>query len=223
MSTENIVNAEIRTDRGKGASRRLRRDGKLPGIVYGAGDEPISLTLDHNKMVQNTDSESFYSQILTLDVEGKSMRVIVRDLHRHPYKRLLMHIDFMRVSENELIQISVPLHYMGEEDCVGVKLGGGIINHVETEVLVSCLPKDLPEFIEVDLSQLNIGESVHLSDLIFPEGVTSVDLSHGEDHDKGLASVHLARVSTEDDEDSDTAAETTEDTDESDTSDKEDA
>ena len=221
MSTEYIVNAEIRTDRGKGASRRLRRDGKLLGIVYGAGDEPISLTLDHNKMIQNTESESFYSQILTLDVEGKSMRVIVRDLHRHPYKRLLMHIDFMRVSENELIQISVPLHYMGEEDCVGVKLGGGIINHVETEVLVSCLPKDLPEFLEVDLSQLNVGESVHLSDLIFPEGVTSVDLSHGEDHDKGLASVHLARVSTDDD--SDTAAETAEDTDESDTSDKEDA
>lgn len=221
MSTKNIVNADVRTDQGKGASRRLRRDGKLPAIVYGGGDESVSLTLDHNQMIQNAETESFYSQILTLNVEDKSMQVIVRDLHRHPYKRLLMHIDFMRVKADELIQISVPLHYMGEEDCVGVKLGGGIINHVETEVLVSCLPKDLPEFIEVDLSELNVGESVHLSDVIFPEGVTSVDLSHGEDHDKGLASVHLARTSTDDD-DSD-AAETTEDAADGDVSDKEDA
>ena len=221
MSTKNIVNADVRTDQGKGASRRLRRDGKLPAIVYGGGDESVSLTLDHNQMIQNAETESFYSQILTLNVEDKSMQVIVRDLHRHPYKRLLMHIDFMRVKADELIQISVPLHYMGEEDCVGVKLGGGIINHVETEVLVSCLPKDLPEFIEVDLSELNVGESVHLSDVIFPEGVTSVDLSHGEDHDKGLASVHLARTSTDDD-DSD-AAETTDDAADGDVSDKEDA
>ena len=194
MSEEIVIHAEVRTDAGKGASRRLRRENKLPAVVYGGGGEPVSLTLDHNEMVRYSEFEHFYSQVLMLNTGGTSEKVILRDLQRHPYKRLLMHMDFLRVREDQEVQVNLPIHFIGEEECVGVKMGGGAISHIETEILVSCLPKNQPEFLEVDLSQLELGESILISDVTLPEGVISVDLTHGEDHDRAIASVHTTRV-----------------------------
>lgn len=194
MSLSFTLNAESRSDLGKGASRRLRRVNGVPAVVYGGEGEAQSITLKHNEMEKNLSQEAFYSHILDLVVDGgKAEQVILRDVQRHPYKRLIMHMDFQRVSADQAIHVLVPLHFINEEDCVGVKQGGGSISHVETEVNVSCLPKDLPEFIEVDLANVNVGESVHLSDIQFPAGVTSVELSHGEDHDQAVAAVHAAR------------------------------
>lgn len=207
MSEEIVIHAEVRTDAGKGASRRLRRENKLPAVVYGGGGEAVSLTLDHNEMVRYSEFEHFYSQVLTLNTGDASEKVILRDLQRHPYKRLLMHMDFLRVREDQEVQVNLPIHFIGEDECVGVKVGGGAISHIETEILVSCLPKNLPEFLEVDLSQLELGESIHISDVTFPEGVISVDLTHGEDHDRAIASVHTTRVSKLDGEEEEDGAE----------------
>jgi len=195
MSTDFVINAEQREDQGKGASRRLRRAGLVPGIVYGAGKEPAPIALKHNELIKNLEHEAFYSQILTLNVGKESEQVVLRDLQRHPAKPVILHIDLQRISANEKLHAHIPLHFINEEGCVGVKTEGGSLSHVQIEVEVACLPKDLPEFIELDVSELHVGETLHLSDLPLPEGVEIIELAHG--HDNAVVAVHKARGAAE--------------------------
>ena len=187
------LNAEPRTDMGKGASRRLRRAGKVPAIMYGGGKDPESLTLSHNEVLRNLEHEAFYSHILTVKVGASETSVILRDMQRHPSKPIVMNMDLQRISAREKLKTNVPLHFIGEETAVGVK-AGGLVSHELTEVAVECLPKDLPEFIEVDISALDIGDSIHLSELSVPDGVTLTELARGEDHDLSVVSIHARRA-----------------------------
>jgi large subunit ribosomal protein L25 len=181
------IEAEVRTDLGKGASRRLRHANKVPAIIYGGGKDPQSLTLNHNELILHLEHEAFYSHILSVKVNGKPQKAVLRDVQRHPAKALILHIDFLRVSEKESLKMSIPLHFTNEEKCEGVKMGGGQISHLVTQVEVQCLAKDLPEYIEVDMTPLDLGESYHLSDLKLPEGVELTELAHG--HDLAVVSV----------------------------------
>lgn len=192
------INANLRDVQGKGASRRLRRAGLVPGVVYGGGDDPVNIQFEHNDLYQHTQHEAFYSHILNLTVDGKSQRVVLRDMQRHPFKPSINHIDFQRINENKALTMRVPLHYINEEQCVGVKVSGGIISHLITELEISCLPKDLPEYIEVDVLELEMGSALHLSDLKVPEGVEIAALMHGGDSAQPVVSVHAPRVETED-------------------------
>jgi len=191
------VIAEPRESVGKGASRRLRRTGKVPGIVYGTGKDAEMITIDQNAIGHQLDNEAFYSSILNLNIGKDSQKVVLKDLQRHPYKRLILHIDFQRIDAKEKLNMRVPLHFINEESCVGVKTGGGVISHIMTDLEISCLPKDLPEFIEVDLAELELNESVHLADLKLPEGVEIYALAHGGDDSQPVASVHTPRVEAE--------------------------
>jgi len=193
------LNAESRTDTGKGASRRLRHAGKVPAIIYGGNKDPEALTLSHNELLRNLEHEAFYSHILTIRTGGSTTSAILRDLQRHPSKPLVLHVDLQRVSANEALRTQVPLHITGEDTCPGIKAGGQVY-HDQTEVEVECLPKDLPEFIEVDISGLNVGDTLHLSDLKVPEGVTLLELARGEDHDLGVVSIHVKRGGGEEEE-----------------------
>jgi large subunit ribosomal protein L25 len=175
------IAAVTRTDRGKGASRRLRREGKLPGVVYGGHADPVAVTLDHNDMVLHCAHEAFYSHILTLKLDGKVERVVLKDMQRHVYKPRILHMDFQRVSETEALTMRVPLHFINEERCVGVKMGGGSIAHQISDLEITCLPKDLPEFIEVDLEPMNVGDTLHLGELKLPAGVQVASILHGGD------------------------------------------
>ena len=197
MSVDFTVEAQARADMGKGASRRLRHQGLVPGIVYGASKDPQSIALDHNKVIQHIEHEAFFSHILELSVDGKSEKVVVKDMQRHPSKRAVLHMDFLRVSDKEAIRMQVPLHFTGEDIAPGVKTGGGIVSHLITDVEISCLPSDLPEFIEVDMSAMNVGDSLHLSDIQLPKGVELVELSHGEEHDSAIANIHVPRAAVE--------------------------
>lgn len=202
MNQEFILDAELRSDKGKGASRRLRRDKKVPGIIYGGNIEPLNITLGHNQVMHRLDNEAFYSHVLTVKVDGKSQEVILRDVQRHPARPIIMHMDFQRVSKDRAIHVHVPLHFLNEEKCEGVKQGGGVISKILVEVEVSCLPQNLPEYIEVDLIDLGVGGSIHLSELKLPEGVTLLALSHGNiaEHDTAVVSVHKPRGSLEEEE-----------------------
>jgi large subunit ribosomal protein L25 len=190
------LNAEPRTDTGKGASRRLRHAGKIPAIMYGGNKDPESLILDHNEVIRSLEHEAFYSHILTIKVGGTETRAVMRDLQRHPSKPFVQHMDLQRVSESEKIRMHVPLHFLGEETAPGVK-AGGMVSHEIIEVEVECLPKDLPEYIEVDVSGLNVGDSLHLSDLVMPAGATLLELARGEGHDLGVVSIHAKRGAEE--------------------------
>ena len=191
------LNAEPRGDMGKGASRRLRRDGKLPGVVYGSKKDAMPITLKHNDVFHQLQNEAFYSHILTLNIGKDREQVILKDLQRHPYKPTVLHIDFQRIDEKEKLTIRIPIHFINAGKCIGVKLGGGVISHIMNEIEISCLPKDLPEFIEVDLENVNVGEAVHLGDLKLPEGVESYALIHGGDVEQPIATVHIPRVAEE--------------------------
>ena len=194
MTEQIVLRAEFREDLGKGASRRLRRlSDKVPGILYGGGIDPVPLSLVARDLSKAMQEEAFFSQILALSVGDKTQACVLRDLQRHPATDNVQHIDFLRIREDMPVQIHVPLHYINEDNCVGVKLGGGRIAHNLIELEVSCLPKDLPEFIEVDVEALDVGDSIHLSDVELPEGVTIVALALGEDHDIPVVSV-TARV-----------------------------
>ena len=188
------LNAEPRTDVGKGASRRLRRTGKVPGILYGADKETTMISLVHNDLMHQLEHEAFFSHILTIKLNGGSEKVVLKDLQRHPYKASLLHIDFQRVSESEELTMRIPLHFLNEDKCPGVKTGGGVISHIMTELEISCLPKDLPEYIEVDLINLELDDSIHLGDLKVPEGVVITALQHGGDASLPVVSVHVPRV-----------------------------
>jgi large subunit ribosomal protein L25 len=199
MSDNIQLTAELRTDVGKGASRRLRRlEDKVPGIIYGEGKDPQMLTLSANEVGKAMQLEAFYSQIIDLDVAGKKQQAVVRDMQRNPANERVLHIDFLRISANKPINVSVPLHFINEDACVGVKTEGGTLTHNMTEVEITCLPANLPEYIEVDMAEIAAGVSVHLSDLIIPEGVTIAALAFGEDRDVPVASVTARRGSGED-------------------------
>jgi len=182
------INAVARADTGKGASRRLRRTGQVPGIVYGAHKVPSTVALAHSELVQHLQHEAFYSHVLDLMVDGRAERVVLKDLQRHPSKPFILHVDFLRVAEDEKLKLNVPLHFVGEDVCPGIKLGG-MVSHTQTDVEVTCLPKDLPEFIEVDMSTLGQGESLHLSDLKLPAGVEITVLSQGPEHDLPVVAI----------------------------------
>jgi len=190
------LTAEVRSDLGKGASRRLRRESKVPAVIYGAEKDPVSLTLDHNSLVHHLENEAFYSHILTIDVAGSKEKAVLKDLQRHPAKPIILHADFMRVSEKEKLKMSVPLHFINEEAAPGVKKGG-IVTHNITEVEIQCLPKDLPEYLEVDLAGLDIEQILHLTDIQLPAGVELVELLHGEEHNQAIAAIHKTRASKE--------------------------
>jgi large subunit ribosomal protein L25 len=193
------LNAEPRSDMGKGASRRLRRAGKVPAILYGGDKDPEALTLSQNEVLRNLEHEAFYSHILTVKSGAKEVQAILRDLQRHPSKTIIMHMDLQRVVATEKLWTNVPIHIIGEDVAPGVK-AGGLVSHDLTEVEVECYPKDLPEYIEVDISALEVGESIHLSGLKVPAGVTLTELERGEDHDISVVTIHAKRVVSEEEE-----------------------
>ena len=195
MSVEMFkVTATSRSDAGKGASRRLRRQGDVPGIVYGGDQPPQAISISNNEMMKHLEHQAFYSHVLELDVDGVAQSVILKALQRHVYRAgVLLHVDFQRVVADQALHVHVPLHFVGDERSVGAKRGG-VISHLLNEVEVICLPKDLPEFIEVDVSGLDIGESLHLSDLTLPEAVRLASRSHGESGDLAVVTVVPPKV-----------------------------
>ena len=201
MSNEFEINAELRTDLGKGSSRRLRRlENKVPAVVYGTDKEPESISVLAKELDKSLMNEAFYSHILTLNIEGKSQQVVLKNLQRHPAKALILHADFLRVNAIHKIHMTVPLHFTNEAQSKAVKLQGAVISHQMSNVEVACLPKDLPEFIEVDLADIELGQIVHLSDLKLTDGVEIVALTHGDDHDTAVITVHQPKGVSEDDE-----------------------
>jgi large subunit ribosomal protein L25 len=196
MATHNI-SATSRSVEGKGASRRLRRSGQVPAIVYGAKADPQNVQLDHNALWLASQNEWFYSSILTLGVDGKEQKVLLRDMQRHPFKQQIMHLDFQRIDENVAIRFSVPLHFLNQDTSPAGKTAGVVVLHELNEIGVSCLPRDLPEFIAVDLAKLELGQSIHLSDLTLPEGVTLPELKLGKEHDVAVVIARHARVEAE--------------------------
>jgi large subunit ribosomal protein L25 len=188
------INATKRDAKGTGASRRLRRESKVPGVVYGAGKDAVSVEFDAKALFMEFRHEAFHASILTLNLDGKKESVLLRDYQMHPVRNTIQHIDFQRVSATEKIHVKVPLHFINAEVAPGVKLGGGIVAHIATEADVSCLAKDLPEFVEVDLANLEMGHSVHLSEIKLPKGVEFVQLAHG--NDLAVASIAKTRGSS---------------------------
>jgi large subunit ribosomal protein L25 len=192
MAAKFEVTAEPRTAKGTGASRRLRRTGKVPGIVYGAGKDAVPVAFDHNAMLRNLDQEAFHTSILTLKLDGGQDQAILRDYQMHPVKPQILHIDLQRISATEKIHMSVPLHFLGQDVAPGVKQEGGLINHLMAEVDITCLPHQLPEFLEVDMSNVHLNESVHLSNIKLPEGVAITQLAHGGD-DLAVATITIVK------------------------------
>lgn len=190
------ITASSRALQGTGASRRLRRDGKVPGILYGAGKTVGKIEVDHNSLYHQLKQEVFHASILTLNLDGQKEQVLLRDVQMHPFKPLVLHVDFQRVSQTEKIHVKVPLHFINAEIAPGVKLSGGNVSHILNEVDVSCLPKDLPEFLEVDLANLAAGHSIHLSELKVPAGVEITTLARGED--LAIATITIPRGNKED-------------------------
>ena len=181
MAAKFELNAEPRAGKGTGASRRLRHAGKIPAVIYGGGKDPVMVQLDHNPVYHMVENEAFFTSILTVKMNGASDQAVLRDIQMHPFKPRIQHMDLQRISASEKIHMRVPLHFMNQESAPGVKLQSGIVAHLATEADVSCLPKDLPEYIEVDIGSLNVGQSLHLSDLKVPEGVALTELARGND------------------------------------------
>lgn len=183
------LNAELRTDMGKGASRRLRRSGRVPAVIYGGSTAPQSVTLVGKDIAKHLTHEAFYSHILRVRLGGKLQKAVLRDVQRHPARNTPLHLDFQRVADSDVIRMQVPLHFLHEDSCVGVKAGGRI-SHAMTDLEVTCQAKDLPEYIEVDLSRLDKGQSLHIRDLNLPAGVQSVALTQGIEHDREVVTIH---------------------------------
>lgn len=196
--TDFVVNAVARSDEGKGASRRLRLQGLIPAVVYGGEGEPQSVSLKHNKIIKALEDEAFYSSIITLDLDGDKQEVVLKDLQRHPFKALIMHADFMRITRGQPMKATVPLHFINEGDCPGVKNGGSVARSM-SDVEIMVLPRNLPEYIAVDLSGLEIGGTVHLSDLPLPESAEIIALTHGADHDLPVVTVNAAKTEAAED------------------------
>jgi large subunit ribosomal protein L25 len=191
------LSAEVRDVKGKGASRRLRRDGKVPAVMYGAGKDAVSLTLDHNALYLQVKNEAFYSSILTVNISGQGQeQAVLRDLQMHPYKPRIAHLDLQRISATEKIHMKVPLHFINQDIAPGVKQQGGIVAHLMNEVEVTCLPKDLPEFFAIDMGNISLNQSVHLSDIKLPAGVEILQLARGGD-DLAVATITAVREEVE--------------------------
>ncbi|HMW71024.1 MAG TPA: 50S ribosomal protein L25/general stress protein Ctc [Cellvibrionaceae bacterium] len=192
MSKQNFaLEAHVRDVQGKGASRRLRRlNALVPAIIYGGDKAPANISVPHKDLVKQLENEAFYSHIITLNVSGTPELVVLKGLQRHPAKPLILHADFLRVSATKKLHVNVPLHFINEETSKGVKTGGGVVSHSMTQLEILCLPADLPEYIEVDLADVEVGQIVHISDLKLPKGVESVALNHGADHDLPVCAIH---------------------------------
>ena len=193
------INAEIRSTQGTGASRRLRRAGKVPGVLYGGQSEAEMIELDHKETLMQLKKEVFRASIVDMSLAGKVEKVLLRDYQMHPFKIEVLHVDFQRVSAKEKITMRVPLHFVNEEEAPSVKLGGGVVNRIESEVEVSCLPGDLPEYIEVDCVALEIGDAIHLTQLNLPNGVELAHLVRGGE-DLSVVAIQKARGSVDEDE-----------------------
>ncbi|AWV08037.1 50S ribosomal protein L25/general stress protein Ctc [Marilutibacter maris] len=196
--SEHSLKAVSRSDEGKGASRRLRHAGVIPAIVYGGKSAPKSIQLDHEPTWLAQQNEWFYSSIIDLEIDGKSEKVLLRDMQRHPYKQLIMHLDFQRVTAGQALRTRVPLHFANEDKSPAGKAADVVVTHELNEIEISCLPKNLPEFIEVDLSELKLGETIHLSELKLPKGVEIPELKLGKEHDVAVVVARAGRVEAED-------------------------
>jgi len=191
--------AENRGLSGKIAARAERRNGNVPAVVYGGKAVPQSIVLDHNEVIKHLEHEAVYSHVLDLKIDGETEKAILKDIQRHPAKPQILHMDFMRVDESQALKVHVPLHFINEDTCLGVK-EGGVVTHSMVDVEISCLPALLPEYIEVDLAEINIGESVHLTDIEFPEGVDVLVLAQEGDHNLVVAQVMKTKVVVEEEE-----------------------
>ncbi|WP_243047537.1 50S ribosomal protein L25/general stress protein Ctc [Dyella sp. RRB7] len=193
MATTHEIKAQSRKDEGKGASRRLRHAGFVPAVVYGAGQAPESIQIEHNTILLAAKHEWFFSSVLDLNVDGKVQKVLVRDWQKHPFKLQMLHMDFLRIDENAAVRVNVPLHFLNQEKSPAAKTAGVVISHNLTEVEISCLPKDLPEFIALDLVDLKPGDIIHLSQLKLPAGVEIVALHLGADHDTAIVTANTVK------------------------------
>jgi len=190
MANTYSLTAIARNDLGKGASRRLRRENLVPAVIYGGSGDAVSVSLKKNEMDRNLMDEAFYSSLITLDLDGSKEVVVLRDLQRHPAKPIILHADLQRVMGDEEIKVIVSFHFINEEEAPGIKQEGGNINRLLMDVEVACLPKNIPEFIEVDMIKLERGQSIHLSEITFPENVVSTQLSHGEEHNLAVVTIY---------------------------------
>jgi len=197
MAKRFTLAAEARDDAGKGASRRLRRAGRVPGIIYGGGQSPTAVTLDSNEVLRNAEQEAFLSSILDITIAGERLQAIVKDIQVHPAKRAVMHLDLQRILANEKIRIAIPLHFLNAANAKGVKEGGGIVSHLMTEVHITCLPKDLPEFLELDIGELDLNGILHLSDIKLPSGVEIPELAGGPEQNRPVVSIHRVKEEVE--------------------------
>jgi len=193
------LKAEKRSSLGTAPSRRMRKEGKIPAVVYGGGTAPADVILSHNAVLRSLENEAFYSHVLSIDVDGKKEEVLLKDVHRHPNGTHILHLDFLRVGADTKIRKLVPIHFVGEDTAPGIKLGGQLI-HSMNSVEIVCLVKDLPEFIEVDLSNLDLGETFHLTDIKLAKGMQIAELLQGGDHDQSVAVIHKARGASADEE-----------------------
>ncbi len=206
MSLSYEIEAGTRQDVGKGASRRLRKANKVPAIIYGADQPPQSLVLDQDVMLRNLSEESFFSHVLTVKVDGKAQKAVLKAVQRHPYKAQIMHVDLQRVSAKQKLRMLVPLHFLGEDDAPGVR-EGGVVSHLINEVEIECLPADLPEYIAVDVSSVTLNGQIHLSEIVLPTGVALLALGQGdEQHDQVVCSIHLPHVEREEEEETEVVA-----------------
>ncbi len=202
MSQKLTLEAESRDELGKSASRRQRRlNNIIPAIIYGGKKEPQPLMLIEKDFERALQNEAFFSQVMEIIVDGSTEKVVLKDLQRHPAKNRILHADFLRIDDKVQIKMNVPIHFINEEQCYGVKMEGGLVQHQATDMEVQCLPGDIPEYVSVDMENVKIGEIVHLSDITLPEGVVSVALAQGEDYDLAVASVMAPKGSVVDEED----------------------
>jgi len=203
MSDEFELKARVRARTGTGMVRRLRREGDVPAVLYGAGKDELSIAVNHDVLFHSMDKEEFHSAVITINTDGNKEQAILKDVQRHPHKVKILHADFLRIDVNKPLTMSLPIHFDGEEECVGVKLDGGMISHLMNEVEVTCLPADLPENIELDVTNLKLGESLHLSDIKLPAGVQITAFTHGDvhEHDNAVVAIQAQRVEQAEEED----------------------
>jgi len=198
---EFVINAEKREKKGTSSSRNIRREGIVPGIIYGAGKKEEIISLNKHEVAKSLENDAFYSQVLDISLGGKKQQVILRDIQRHPAKREILHMDFQRIKADQKINVTIPFNFINEDIAPGVKIDGGIISHLMTEIEVICLPADIPENITVDLAELPLDHPIHVTELTLPEGVELTLLQHGdEDTDKAVVVIHKAKAIIEEEE-----------------------
>lgn len=190
--------AEARSATGSGAAKVVRRQGKVPAVIYGGNDAPEMLTLNHNDLLKQLAHEAVYSHILDVKVDGRTEKAVLKHIQRHPAKPVILHVDFMRVTKGHALKVRVPFHFINEDVSVGVKKGG-IVTHTMTDVEIACIPSKLPEFIEVDMANVDVGSALHLSDLVLPEGVEIPELHLGQEHDQSVVQIIMPRAAADSD------------------------